>query len=723
MSGQVTSSQSVAKGVFNESHWRMLFALLDAAIPSISLDNAPTQGSVGDQLTISQEELLLAHQNIQATVHDSPSMASYHQYLASRPLDDPKFVTIIKETIGQIPPRLQRQLAGILDFMTTRIGSVICGYSLTPLDQTSLQRRHDILQSWQNAWLPLWPALSRSFLAMAKIGWSQSDQLFAKLGNYDIGNIMNGPAGQTMNFDFLEFDSQEEPCLLETDVVIIGSGCGGSVCAKIIAEAGQQVLVVDKGYYTPPSLLPVPVDRSSVLYEAGLQSDDGATTILAGSCWGGGGTVNWSASLETQDFVRQEWANKGLHFFTTADYQQRLNRVCDFMGVNTAYIQHNHRNRILLDGAQKLGWQAKPCPQNSGNTEHSCGHCTFGCRSAEKQGPAVSWLPAAQKAGARFIEGLDISQILFENELAKTATGVKGIWTSRTVDSISGERVRRRIQINAKKVIVACGALHSPLLLMRSGLKNPQIGKNLYMHPTGNFGAVFNDVVGSWKGSILTSVVSEFENLDGKGHGVKIVASAGLPHMTTFTLPWHNALQYKTDAIKYSHINSFCAIARDRDTGSVSSDPDGRPIIKYTPSRFDRIHIVSGLVAIAKICYVQGATELFPCVMNVPSFKCRKAREKRTLEDQEFVQWLARLEREDLNPAKDTFTCAHQMGSCRMSTSPTDGVVDDCGKVWGTTNVYVADASVFPTASGVNPMITTMAIADRIAGSLVAFWR
>lgn len=189
--------------------------------------------------------------------------------------------------------------------------------------------------------------------------------------------------------------------------------------------------------------------------------------------------------------------------------------------------------------------------------------------------------------------------------------------------------------------------------------------------------------------------------------------------MTTFTLPWHNPLQYKVDAIKYRHLSSFCVIARDRDPGSVSPDPDdARPVITYTPSKFDRTSIVSGLVAIAKICYVQGARELIPCVLNMTSFKCSKRREDRTLEDGDFVQWLEILKREDLNPAGNLFTCAHQMGSCRMSTSPTDGVVDDLGKVWGTDNVYVADASVFPTASGVNPMITTMAIADRIARGL-----
>ena len=123
---------------------------------------------------------------------------------------------------------------------------------------------------------------------------------------------------------------------------------------------------------------------------------------------------------------------------------------------------------------------AKPCPVNSGGAEHSCGRCGMGCSSSEKQGPTVSWLPAAAEAGARFIEGFDVSEVLFDDkgsdsDATKRAVGVLGVWTSRDqhggVSGPAAERVCRPVRINAKKVIVACGTLHSPLLLTRSGLK------------------------------------------------------------------------------------------------------------------------------------------------------------------------------------------------------------------------------------------------------------
>ena len=120
---------------------------------------------------------------------------------------------------------------------------------------------------------------------------------------------------------------------------------------------------------------------------------------------------------------------------------------------------------------------AKPCPVNSGGAEHNCGRCGFGCGSAEKQGPAVSWLPAAAKAGAQFIEGFNVSKVLFDEggSGSNRAVGVQGLWTSRdklgNVNSPQTERTQQQVQIKAKKVIVACGTLHSPLLLTRSGLK------------------------------------------------------------------------------------------------------------------------------------------------------------------------------------------------------------------------------------------------------------
>ena len=195
--------------------------------------------------------------------------------------------------------------------------------------------------------------------------------------------------------------------------------------------------------------------------------------------------MNWSASLQTQGYVRQQWADTGLPFFTSLEFQQSLDRVCHRMGVNSEHIKHNYSNRVILEGARKLGYAAKPVPQNTGNGQHYCGYCTMGCHSTGKKGPAESWLADAAKAGATFLEGYHVNRVLFDQKSGgKVANGVEGIWTSR--DSHFGtpnDAVKRKVIIKAKKVIVSSGSLHSPLLLLRSGIKNPHVGKHLYLHP------------------------------------------------------------------------------------------------------------------------------------------------------------------------------------------------------------------------------------------------
>lgn len=249
------------------------------------------------------------------------------------------------------------------------------------------------------------------------------------------------------------------------------------------------MIVVEKAYHYPTQHLPMAeADAAIHLFMNGgmIQNDEGSVAVIAGQAFGGGGTVNWSASLQTQRYVREEWADEGLKFFTTSEFQNSLDRVCHRMGVSADHVEPSKNNQLLHEGARKLGYSVKPVPQNTGGKKHYCGYCTLGCGLAEKQGPVASFLPDAEKAGAKFIEGFDAEKVIFENINGKhVATGVKGLWKSRDSNGgVSGpNRTTREIHIKAKRVIVSCGTLQSPLLLLRSGLKNPHIGRNLHLHP------------------------------------------------------------------------------------------------------------------------------------------------------------------------------------------------------------------------------------------------
>lgn len=229
-------------------------------------------------------------------------------------------------------------------------------------------------------------------------------------------------------------------------------------------------------------------------------------------------------------------------------------------------------------------------------------------------------------------------------------------------------------------------------------------------------GAIHKEVLNPWEGGILTAVVSEYENLDGKGHGVKLEATNMVPSSWLIFLNWKDGLDFKLNAARMKHMGGYISLARDRDTGQVYPDPvDGRVRVKYTTSKFDQNHILEGLVALAKIQYVAGATELFTIIPSIPPFIRNEESIGDGINDEKFQAWLDDIRNTGFPSPESMFVSAHQMGTNRMSANAKDGVVDPRGQVWGTKGLFVADASVFPSASGVNPMITNMAISDWIS--------
>lgn len=217
-----------------------------------------------------------------------------------------------------------------------------------------------------------------------------------------------------------------------------------------------------------------------------------------------------------------------------------------------------------------------------------------------------------------------------------------------------------------------------------------------------------------------------------------------MPSFAFHFLNWSGGVDFKLLALKYRHMNSYIALVRDRDPGHVYADPhSGQPRVAYTPSAFDRKAAMVGLVALAKILYLQGALEIHAALPGMRPFIRDGASPPTTsatpapaesggddddiistvsdagVADPRFRAWLAELEAHGNKPPLAMFGSAHQMGTCRMSSAEATGVVDPRGRVWGTEGLYVSDASVFPSASGVNPMVTTMAISDWISRNVV----
>lgn len=401
------------------------------------------------------------------------------------------------------------------------------------------------------------------------------------------------------------------------------------------------------------------------------------------------------------------------------------------MGVSTDHITHNKNNQVLLEGARKLGMTAKEVPQNTGGKRHYCGYCTLGCGACEKQGPAVSYLPDAANHGAKFIEGLEVDKVIFRTNKKtgrKEASGVVGTWTSRDeYGGVAGVRTTREVVIKAKRVVISAGTMRTPTILQRSNLKNKHIGANLKLHPVACVGGIFDEDIRPWEGGILTAVVASLENQDGKGHGVKLEACTMLPSTWFPMTTWTGSLDWKLFAPKFRNMTGHISLARDTTSGKIWSDKEGRVRYTYNPNKTDRKHIMEGMVALAKINYICGAKEIFTAQPNVPTFKRSESAstdiqqkiEHDGINDAAFEEWLKKLSNNGLPDPDTTFLSAHQMGSCRMGATAKKGAINNVGRMWEADNLYVADASTFPSASGVNPMVTNMAISEWIARNLV----
>ncbi|KAL8934757.1 MAG: hypothetical protein Q9216_005749 [Gyalolechia sp. 2 TL-2023] len=712
--------------VLSPAQWTTLLAIADTFVPAIEASSTHSR----DRLALESSEFDNAVAKIQETTPENTSLDAVHKYLAESASSAPRFRELIQRTFGDyMREDALRGIRVILSALDTRAGCYLFTGYTTSFHLQPVNVRQQILQGWQQSYLPPLRQIVKAFTGLCTATWIKESTTFNTILGFPRAPI-HGKPGKSFDYDFLQLPPGDDQEIIDTDVMIIGSGCGGGVCAKNLAEAGHRVLVADRAYHFPAKHLPMTSTDAGIhlFHNGGIDnSDDSSVAFIAGQAWGGGGTINWSASLQTQAHVRQEWADGGLPFFTSADFQNCLDRVCERMGVSTKHIEHNDNNSLILEGARRLGYSAKEVPQNTGGNKHYCGYCTLGCGAAEKQGPVVSWLPDAANAGAKFMEGFDANKIVFETiEGKKTAVGVEGSWTSR--DEMGGvsrsKRTKRNVLIKAKRVIVSCGSLHSPLLLLRSGLTNPQIGRNLHVHPATGVFATLPNARNPWEGPILTTLCDEFSNLDTHGHGAKIEAMTMLPSWALPFQPWRSALDFKLQAARFSRQCGHLAVVRDRDSGRVYPDPvDGRCRIAYTPSKFDRENALECVVGMCSIMYVMGAEEIWvtrgdakPYVRSTVAFNEEEEANDGGVNDPAFQNWIRdEVRKKGMGQPETTWGSAHQMGTCRMADSERKGVVDPKGRVWGVEGLSVADASVFPSASGVNPMVTNMAISDMIS--------
>ncbi|MGE5185377.1 MAG: GMC family oxidoreductase [Acidobacteriota bacterium] len=479
--------------------------------------------------------------------------------------------------------------------------------------------------------------------------------------------------------------------VLDCDVVIVGSGAGGSPIAAELAEAGFDVVVLEEGsYYQTRDFT---ADTSAMVRQ--LYRDGGATMAIGnppilfqeGRAVGGSTVINGGMSWRTPEEILARWRIPGITPAALEPYFERVEKR-----IHVAPMDHDaigKDNWLLKKGADAKGWKIVG---NLRNQVHCVGanRCPFGCPTGAKQSTLVSYIPRALHFGARVYADVRVDRITFHG---KRATGVVGT-------TANGHHV----VVRGKLVVAACGAIHTPALLARSGVKTRSgtLGQNLSLHPNVKVVAIFDEDVTGWKGAHQAFQVREFAE-----QGLGCFAAVNIPpSVLAMSFP-HRGKQLGELMQQYNHMLVAGLLCEDTTTGRVRTI-NGRPQAFYQLSEHDAANMQRGLVLLSELLFAAGARRvLLPFGHDTGAKELASADEAR------------RVLAEPIPPRGWEVVTVHMMGTAAMGTDRTASVTDEHGFVHDVDRLVVADASLFPTPVRVNPMETIMALATRAAGFVI----
>ncbi|HYK39037.1 MAG TPA: GMC family oxidoreductase, partial [Candidatus Eremiobacteraceae bacterium] len=496
--------------------------------------------------------------------------------------------------------------------------------------------------------------------------------------------------------------SPDKETILTCDVCVVGSGAGGGVAAAVLSAAGKDVLVLEAGnYYDDADFDGAELQGYRRLYSEGgfASTQDHSVGFLAGECLGGGTIVNYCTSFRTPDDIRAEWSESGARWIAGAEFGRSLDAVCERLHVNREQNRISKREQVMERGLNALGWHVDAMPRNVIECDQGkiCGFCGYGCALGAKQSSTKTWLLDAQASGARIYVGTRAVRV--RTEAGKVA-GVDAI-------AKSGQRVA----VKCKAVVIACGAIHTAALLLRSGLHNEHIGRNLHLHPVSNVCGIFDEEIRPWEGTMQAIYSDEFRQMTGN-FGVKFETTALQPVIAMAPLPWRSPEQFRSLMEKFVNTSAIGVLLRDRHGGRVKIDSEGNPVSSYSLSDFDRAHLRKGFHNAAKVLEAAGAKLIYSPHAKFCSYEPGI---RGSLES-----FAADMDRAGWRNGQLALFSFHIMGTARLGDSPKSSATNPDGETWEVRNLFVMDGASFPSASGVNPMISIEAIAHRNAQVLAA---
>jgi len=480
------------------------------------------------------------------------------------------------------------------------------------------------------------------------------------------------------------------------DVCVIGSGAGGAVVAKELAEAGHDVVIVEEGGYFGTKDFRV---DDTIWSTTNLYRDGGATLIygkpnimyVEGRCVGGSTAINGATSWRTPEKIMKRWQwERELHGFTAKKMDRFFSRVEDHLHVQAMIPEAKNRDSELLKiGGERLGYTVK---QNVRSQDHCVGTnmCLTGCPTGAKQSTLVSYIPRFLKQGGNIYTNCRVKKVLTKG---KRAIGVD----AHFIDPETKKK-KHKLRVRSKVVIVCAGAIQTPALLMKSRIKDEAglLGKNLLVHPNTKVMAVFDDKVNAWHGVNQGFQITEYFD-----EGILMAVNFVSPGVAALAMPLEGTQLLKIMKDEYHHMVMGGALIEDTGSGYVKTGPFDTILPIYNLNDHDFHQTIRATALLAEVFFAAGARK---CYLPFTG-----------LHEIGSVDDIPKIYSYKFSPLDLELMTVHIMGTAQMGGDPKRSVIDPNGEFHNIKGLFVADASVFPTPVGVNPQITIMALASRTA--------
>ncbi len=464
---------------------------------------------------------------------------------------------------------------------------------------------------------------------------------------------------------------------LLADVIIIGSGPGGAVTAAVLAAAGLDVVVLEEGRdVASGDVRPFSREQMAGQYRArGMTTAVGrpAVSYTEGSCVGGGSQVNSGIYHPPPSDAIDRWAaERGIQDLSSDSFASLITRVEDRLGVRVDQ-DPGPSARLLRRGAEALDWNVVE-PRRWVNRRPD--------GSIDRRGMRETYLADALAAGTRLISECRVLRLVTRNS---GWVGIEAIQKGAPVT------------ITARHIVVAAGAIHSPFLLARSGLGGPGVGRRLRMHPTIKAVGVFDETATRYD-EVAATQVREFSP------GITIGHAASRPGLTALALSAHPHAARQLDGC-WQHASVYYASTCGDGSGAIRTVPRASdPLVQYALGHDESDALTSGLARLLHVLLAAGATHVYPSFPGAPVVRS----------EADIARALSAL-----RIRSAPLMTVHLVGSIPLGID--DGApaaVDPWGRLLAEPRITVNDASLIPSAPGVNPQGLVCAMALRNAEHL-----